>query len=259
MLNKFPLNSFLRLFRWSNKTSSCGTITVSGPKTTLHSWHSRLGHLSSLILNTLISKFSLPVASSSISKHLSCSDCLINKSHKLPFSQTSIVSERLLQYVYTDVWTSPILSIDNYKYYLSRWSLHLLYLAIFTKEKIWCQSHIHCAFKALVDNRFQTRLGTLFSNNGGEFIALRDFLSPNGTSHLTSPPHTPEHNGLSERKHRTLWRLVLRLWQQHQFLKNIGLTRSLQPSISLIACQHLFSPWNHRFRNCFDKHQTMRS
>lgn len=40
------------------------------------------------------------------------------------------------------------------------------------------------------------------SDNGGEFIALREFLTTNGISHLTTPPHTPEHNGMSERKHR---------------------------------------------------------
>ena len=42
---------------------------------------------------------------------------------------------------------------------------------------------------------------TLYSNNGGEYQALDNFLSTNGISHLTTPPHTPEHNGLSERRH----------------------------------------------------------
>ncbi|RVW14812.1 Retrovirus-related Pol polyprotein from transposon RE1 [Vitis vinifera] len=32
--------------------------------------------------------------------------------------------------------------------------------------------------------------------------ALSSFLTINGVSHLTSPPHTPEHNGYSERRHR---------------------------------------------------------
>ncbi|XP_010507459.1 PREDICTED: uncharacterized protein LOC104784086 [Camelina sativa] len=58
------------------------------------------------------------------------------------------------------------------------------------------------AFKALVENRFSTKISTLYSDNGGEFIALRSFLSSAGISHLTSPPHTAEHNGISERKHR---------------------------------------------------------
>lgn len=43
---------------------------------------------------------------------------------------------------------------------------------------------------------------TLYSDNGGEFIALAKFLASNGISHFTSPPHTPEHNGMAERRHR---------------------------------------------------------
>lgn len=57
------------------------------------------------------------------------------------------------------------------------------------------------AFKSLVENHFQTNIGTLYSNNGGEYVALGRFLSTQGISHLTSPLHTPEHNSLSEQKH----------------------------------------------------------
>ncbi|CAA7035751.1 unnamed protein product [Microthlaspi erraticum] len=69
-------------------------------------------------------------------------------------------------------------------------------------------------FKELTENRFQTRIGTLFSDNGGEFIALRHYLSSKGISHLTSPPHTPEHNGLSERRHRHIVETGLSLLHQ---------------------------------------------
>ena len=58
------------------------------------------------------------------------------------------------------------------------------------------------AYKALVENRFQAKIGTLFSDSGGEYVALRSFLSEHGISYLTSPTHTPQHNGVSERKHR---------------------------------------------------------
>lgn len=57
-------------------------------------------------------------------------------------------------------------------------------------------------FKPLVETRFQTKIQNLYSDNGGEYLALRSYLASHGISHLTTPPHTPEHNGLSERKHR---------------------------------------------------------
>ena len=35
-------------------------------------------------------------------------------------------------------------------------------------------------------------------------IDFRLLLASLGIKHLTTPPHTPEHNGISERKHRHL-------------------------------------------------------
>ncbi|XP_010445567.1 PREDICTED: uncharacterized protein LOC104728255 [Camelina sativa] len=97
--------------------------------------------------------------------------------------------------------TSPILSHQNYKYYLIVVDHFTRYTWFYPlKRKSDVKKKI-IAYKALVENRFQTRLGTLFTDNGGEFIALRRFLSTYGVSHLTSPPYTPEHNGVSERKH----------------------------------------------------------
>lgn len=57
-------------------------------------------------------------------------------------------------------------------------------------------------FKAFVENKFQFKLRTLYTDNGGEYIGLTAFLSTHGISHMISPPHTPEHNGIAERKHR---------------------------------------------------------
>ena len=56
-------------------------------------------------------------------------------------------------------------------------------------------------FKSIVEKYFDKTIKTLYSDNGGEYIALAHFLSTNGISHLTTPPHTPEHNGFSECRH----------------------------------------------------------
>lgn len=49
---------------------------------------------------------------------------------------------------------------------------------------------------------FKPKIKTLYTDNGGEFVGLRSFLFSHGISHMTSPPHTPEHNGIAERHHR---------------------------------------------------------
>ncbi|KAG7565206.1 Integrase catalytic core [Arabidopsis suecica] len=190
------------LYEWPvNAPQATALLTTSNSKTTLASWHSRLGHPSPPILSSVISSFSLPVSSIS-SKHLVCTNCHINKSHKVSFSDTSIVSTKPLHYLFSDVWTSPIMSIDNSKYYLifvDHFTRYTWFYPLKQKSQV---KEVFIAFKALVENHFNTRIDTLFSDNGGEFVALRSYLQSCGISHLTSPPHTPEHNGVAERKHR---------------------------------------------------------
>ncbi|CAE6075150.1 unnamed protein product [Arabidopsis arenosa] len=190
------------LYEWPvDHHSITGFSASPTPKTDLSSWHFRLGHPSLPILKAVVSQFSLPL-SHSLQKQLSCSDCFINKSHKLPFYTNTIVSHQPLEYLYSDVWTSPMVSVDNFKYYLILVDHFTRYTWLYPLKQKSQVKDVFVAFKALVENRFQCRIRTLYSDNGGEFIGLRPFLVANGISHLTSPPHTPEHNGISERKHR---------------------------------------------------------
>lgn len=53
-----------------------------------------------------------------------------------------------------------------------------------------------------MENQFSSKIKTLYSDNGGEYVGLRKFLADHRIQHLTSPPHTPEHNGIAERRHR---------------------------------------------------------
>nr|BAM42649.1 Polyprotein [Arabidopsis thaliana] len=199
------------LYEWPIASSQAVSMFASPcSKATHSSWHSRLGHPSLAILNSVISNHSLPVLNPS-HKLLSCSDCFINKSHKVPFSNSTITSSKPLEYIYSDVWSSPILSIDNYRYYVIFVDHFTRYTWLYPLKQKSQVKDTFIIFKSLVENRFQTRIGTLYSDNGGEFVVLRDYLSQHGISHFTSPPHTPEHNGLSERKHRHIVEMGLTL------------------------------------------------
>ena len=55
-----------------------------------------------------------------------------------------------------------------------------------------------------MENRFNTKIKSLYSDNGGEYIALKNYLSVHGIGHYTTAPHTPQQNGISERRHRHL-------------------------------------------------------
>ncbi|XP_010507514.1 PREDICTED: uncharacterized protein LOC104784148 [Camelina sativa] len=106
------------LYEWPVINNVITSFTTSPqPRTDLSSWHYRFGHPSLPVLKIIVSEFSLPF-SSKTQQQFSCSDCFINKSHKLPFHSNTITSTRSLEYIYSDVWTSPLLSTENFKYYL---------------------------------------------------------------------------------------------------------------------------------------------
>lgn len=45
---------------------------------------------------------------------------------------------------------------------------------------------------------------SIYTDSGGEFQALKSFIKSHGISHFLNPPHTPEHNGSTEHRHRDL-------------------------------------------------------
>ena len=190
------------LYVWPiSKLQAVAMLTSSQPKATISQWHLRLGHPHISVLNTTLLKFSLPLLHSK-QKDFTCSDCLSNKSHKQLFSNSTIVSTKPLEYIFSDLWSSPILSTENHKYYLLLIDHYTRYSWLYPLKRKYEVKDIFKTFKPLVENKFKTKIGTLYSDNGGKYIALRSYLAEQGITHLTSLPHTPEHNGMSERKHR---------------------------------------------------------
>ena len=59
-------------------------------------------------------------------------------------------------------------------------------------------------FKATVENQLNSKIKVLRTDNGGEFTfnAFKLFCSSHGIIHQFSCPHTPQQNGVAERKHR---------------------------------------------------------
>jgi hypothetical protein len=163
-------------------------------------WHHILGHPAPQIIKHLSTSFQIPIKCPT---SFECSSCQCAKSHKLPFSDHNLKSTRPLELIYSDVWgPAPIRSLDGFLYYV-------IFVDHFTKY-VWLypikfKSDVHSIFiqfKSIVEKYFNLPIITLFSDNGGEFIKLKPFLTNHGITHLSSPPHTPELNGTAERRHR---------------------------------------------------------
>jgi transposase InsO family protein len=65
-------------------------------------------------------------------------------------------------------------------------------------------------FKALVEKESNCQIQALRTYRGGEFIshAFNEFCSENGIKRQLTAAYTPQQNGVSERKNRTLLNMV---------------------------------------------------
>jgi hypothetical protein len=79
-------------------------------------WHRRLGHLGREALSKLISS-SVISCNKDDSDHL-CHACQLGRHTKLPFSSSTSRATNIFDLIHCDLWTSPIVSVSGYKYYL---------------------------------------------------------------------------------------------------------------------------------------------
>jgi len=116
----------------------------------------------------------------------SCNACHCNKSHKLSFSTSTITSTRPLQIIFLDVWTSPILSSNGFKYYIIFVDHFIKYIWLYPLTHKSQVKDVFLRFKAITEKHFHQHIHTLYSDNGGEYIALTSLLALHGISHLTT-------------------------------------------------------------------------
>lgn len=117
-----------------------------------------------------------------------------------------------LERIHCDLWgPSPVVSTQGFKYYVilidnySRftWFYPLRLKSEFQSVFIW--------FQQMVETQFQSKIKQFQCDGGGEFMstAFLNHLAQSGIKQLISCPHTPQQNGLAERKHRHLTELGL--------------------------------------------------
>lgn len=177
-LIKFVLNFFLRIFEVNDLRTReilmCGLnednvykltlpqhqphTCLSQALTTLPLWHQCLGYPTTLTLLRALKTNNISFTGS-LNK---CIDCLSNKSHKLPFSKSSITISYPLEIVYSDVW-GPHTCFSKY-------------VGLYPMKLKSNVALLFPIFQKLVENQFNIKIKTLYSDNGGEFIKLRTYL-----------------------------------------------------------------------------------
>ena len=143
--------------------------------------------------------------------------CQLGKSSRLPFVASSFVASRPLERVHCDLWgPSPVTFIQGFRFYVIFVDNYSRFCWLYPLKHKSDFFNIFTQFQNLVENQLSTKITTFQCDGGGEFISNKFLahLRDCGIQQLVSCPHTPQQNGLAERKHRHITELGLTMMFQ---------------------------------------------
>lgn len=136
-----------------------------------------------------------------------CYICPMSKQTRKSFPKSIKQSKRPFEVVHSDIWGpyhTPSMTCENYfltlvnDYTRATWT----YLMTYKSQT----SAVLEKFVNLIQNRFRTSIKTIRIDNGTYFLShsCQSLFASLGILHRRSCPHTPQQNGVLERKHRHL-------------------------------------------------------
>nr|AMY96445.1 gag/pol protein [Momordica dioica] len=175
----------------------------------MYLWHLRLGHINLNRIEKLhkdglleqLEDFSLPP----------CESCLEGKMTKRPFTGKGLRASDLLELIHTDVCgPMSVKARGGYQYFLSFTDDLSRYGYVYLLKHKSESFEKFKEFQAEVENEIGKKIKTLRSDRGGEYMSSEfgDHLREFGIVSQLSAPGTPQCNGVSERRNRTLLDMV---------------------------------------------------
>lgn len=214
ILNAFRLNDLYfvsDIYQSSIRSAHVSTpfisnIVSAGSCSTIE-WHRKLGHLNirDMVLackNGYLKGVTIPSTA-----RLDCEICARAKMTRLPFPKKSERKCEILEIIHSDL-CGPMrtASIGGAKYVLtltddaSKWTE-----VRFLRHKDECLEYFK-EFLTSIENLKGKKIKYLQSDNGGEYISQQfdNFLKERGILRRLTVAHTPQQNGVAERKNGTL-------------------------------------------------------
>ena len=130
-------------------------------------WHNRLGHLGTLVLNTLKNNKLIGCNKTSLTSF--CQSCVFGKHVKLPFYDSLSRTHLLFDICHSDLWTSPVLSSAGHKYYilfLDDFTNFLWTFPLGAKSQVYS---IFLTFSAYIRTQFARTIKCFQCDNGREY------------------------------------------------------------------------------------------
>ena len=180
-------------------------------------WHDRLGHLNAQQMMQLrgvqLAEGASELPSGITTDSLACESCIVGKARRAPMPHAATHrATRCLELVHSDICgPMRIPSIMDGNIYLisfiDDFSRFMTILAIRRKDQALESFR---TYKASAELATGQHIAVLRTDGGGEYVSgvFHAFLRQCGIQRQTTPPHTPEHNGVSERAWLTIFNMV---------------------------------------------------
>ncbi|GJR63276.1 putative RNA-directed DNA polymerase [Tanacetum coccineum] len=172
-------------------------------------WHCRLAHIGKTRMQKLQREGLLEsINEESFDK---CESCISGKMTKKPFNSNIERATDLLGLIHTDV-CGPLrhVSRKGASYFLTFTDDFSRYGYVYLLKHKHEVFETFKVFKAEVELQLGKKIKALRSDRGGEYLSqeFKDYLSENGIVQNLTSPYTPQQNGVSERRNRTLLDMV---------------------------------------------------
>ncbi|KAJ9542391.1 hypothetical protein OSB04_028897 [Centaurea solstitialis] len=172
-------------------------------------WHCRLGHINKKRIELLLKGGFL--GNFDYKPFDNCESCLSGKMTKQPFNSENERAADLLEIIHTDV-CGPFSHVarGGYRYFITFTDDFSRYGYVYLMRH---KSETFEKFKEYqneVQNLLDKRIKFLRSDRGGEYLSdeFDNHLMECGIVSQLTPPYTPQMNGVSERRNRTLLDMV---------------------------------------------------
>jgi hypothetical protein len=228
-------------------------------------WHNRYGHLSVNGLKLLAQKNMVQGLPDLGTMENKCTDCIIGKQQRdtIPKQAKWRASEKL-QLVHSDI-CGPINPISNggKRYFITFTDDYCRKTWVYLMKEKSEAFEIFKIFKALVENDSGCMIQCLRTDRGGEYTSneFNEFCKTQGIKRQLTAAYTPQQNGVSERKNRTLLNIIRsmmtcknvpkKFWPEALKWATYVLNRSPTVSVKNVTPEEAWSgikPYVHHFR-----------
>lgn len=214
-----------RTFQANIKAAKVQCLTATDSNDECWLWHSRLGHLNFKDMRQLAVRNMVEGLPKINVPDKVCERCIISKQPRNSFkSHLPMRATGLLGVVHSDVCGPfEVPSIGGNKYFVSfvdEFSRMMWLYLIKTKGEVF---EVFQKFKVMAEKQSGMSLKILRTDGGWEYTSneFESFCVKHGIQHEITAPYTPQHNGLAERRNRTILNMARSMLKEKELPQSL--------------------------------------